>query len=183
MPSQISSLHRLVWTALLAAGIAVGAFIQIPIGPVPMTLQTLFVTLAGFVLGPLHGALCAGLYVLAGIIGLPVFSGGKSGLGVLFGPTGGFLLGFVLSAALAGLSRVGSQSPGLVRLILFGLLSTLVVFALGIPWLRFVLNIGWIKALAIGFTPFIFGGAVKLALAIACGRFIVQYRLGPLDRR
>src|SRR5512133_1411896 len=96
---RLAATHRLVWTALLAACIAAGAWLQLPIGPVPVTLQPLFIVLAGFLLGPARGAAAVALYVLAGVLGMPVFAGGKAGLGVLLGPTGGYLVGFILAAA------------------------------------------------------------------------------------
>lgn len=103
--SPLTELHKQVWTALLAALIAVGALIQLPIGPVPVTLQTFFIVLAGYILGPVSGAAAMLLYILAGAIGLPIFAGGKAGFAVLFGPTGGYLLGFVGTAYLAGFGK------------------------------------------------------------------------------
>ncbi|MGB8933246.1 MAG: biotin transporter BioY, partial [Anaeromyxobacteraceae bacterium] len=88
---RLAATHRLVWTALLAACIAVGGWLQLPIGPVPITLQPLFILIAGYLLGPARGAAAVALYVLAGVLGMPVFAGGKAGLGVLLGPTGGYL--------------------------------------------------------------------------------------------
>ncbi|MBK7820828.1 MAG: biotin transporter BioY [Tessaracoccus sp.] len=90
-----------VFAALLAA-LSLTPAIPIGIVPVPITLQLTGVALAGLCLGWWRGAAAVGLYVLVGLAGLPVFAGGKAGIGVLFGPTGGYLVGFVLSAALIG---------------------------------------------------------------------------------
>ena len=105
-PTALVDLHRLSWVALMAALVASGAFFSIAIGPVPITFQDLFIALAGFVLGPRYGVYSVALYILAGAAGLPVFSGGKSGLGHLAGPTGGYLAGYVLLAFCTG---VGSR--------------------------------------------------------------------------
>lgn len=90
------------FVAVFAALAAVMSFIAIPVGPVPITLQTLGVTLAGVLLGPVRGFLAIALWIVVGLLGLPVFSGGTSGLSVLAGPTAGYLLSFPFAAALAG---------------------------------------------------------------------------------
>jgi len=87
--SNIADLHRLVWLALCAALMAVGSYVSIPVGAVPFTMQTFFVMLAGLILGPVRAPLAAALFVAAGLLGLPIFVGGRSGLAVLLGPTGG----------------------------------------------------------------------------------------------
>ena len=93
----------MIYASLFGAGTAAGAYLIIPLPPVPITLQTLFVWgLAGALLGARLGALSQLVYLLIGIIGLPVFAGGKAGLGVLFGPTGGYLIGFVAGAWVIG---------------------------------------------------------------------------------
>lgn len=171
--------HRLVWTALLGACIAVGAWLQLPIGPVPFTLQPLFVWLAGLLLGPWSGAAAAVLYLAAGVLGLPVFAGGASGLGVLFGPTGGYLLGFVLGAAVAGLARRRGQplrwAPGLVA----GVAAMAVTYATGVTRLKVVLHLDWAKALLAGAAPFVLQDLVKVALAVAIARALTARRLAP----
>jgi len=88
--------------ALFGALTALGAYILLPVPPVPITLQTLFLYLAAAVLGGALGAWSQIVYLLLGVIGLPVFAGGKAGLGVLTGPTGGYLAGFIPAAWLTG---------------------------------------------------------------------------------
>jgi hypothetical protein len=92
-------------TALFAALIAAGTFISIPLPftPVPVVMQNLFSLLAGLVLGPMLGAASVALYLIAGLIGAPVYAGATSGIARLLGPTGGFLFGYLLSAFVAGL--------------------------------------------------------------------------------
>lgn len=89
--------------ALFAAIICLGAFMNIPIGPVPIALQNVLCLLSAILLGGLFASFPTGLFLLAGLLGLPVYSGGKAGLAVWAGPTGGFLLGYFLAAFLAGL--------------------------------------------------------------------------------
>lgn len=165
MTESLASLHRLVWTALMAALMAAGAFLNLPLGPVPFTLQTLFVFLAGYVLGPVHGPAAVLLYIAAGAAGLPVFSGGKSGLAVLLGPTGGYLAGFVLCAAVTGLARKGDKDswPLLAAL---GLAGLVFVYGLGLVQLALVTGMDWKRAVAVGLLPFLPGCVVKMALAI-----------------
>lgn len=91
MSERRTSVKDIVLTADFAALIAAGSVFVLPVGPVPVTFQTLVIALAGLYLGPGPGMSAVALYILAGGIGVPVFAGGKAGLGVLFGPTGGIL--------------------------------------------------------------------------------------------
>lgn len=96
------SLRKKMLVSLFAALLCVSSYIVIPIGPVPVTLQVLFVLLAGAVLGAEMGALSVLIWIMLGTFGLPVFAGGKAGPMVLLGPTGGYLLGFVICAWVVG---------------------------------------------------------------------------------
>ena len=179
---SLTNLHGLVWTALLAASIAAGAYLIVPIGPVPVSMQPFFVFLAGFILGPRQGAMAMGLYLLAGTIGLPVFSGGKSGLGHLLGPTGGYLFGFVLSAYLCGLARKGPALIPWGKGLAYGSAALLVAYGAGATWLKFALDISVAKALALGVVPFIPWDAVKVLAALACSRYLSRFNLLPGQR-
>ena len=95
-------LRKKMLVSLFASLLCVSSYIILPIGPVPVTLQVLFVFLAGAVLGAEMGALSVVIWILLGFFGLPVFAGGKAGPMVLLGPTGGFLIGFVLCAWIVG---------------------------------------------------------------------------------
>jgi biotin transport system substrate-specific component len=178
----LAGIHRLVWTALLAACITVGAWFQLPIGPVPVTLQPLFVFLAGYLLGPAHGAGAVALYVLAGVVGIPVFAGGHAGLGVLLGPTGGFLVGFVLAAGVAGLAaRRRAPRAGLswARGLVAGVAALAVAYAVGVAWLARVLHLGPRQAVVVGVLPFVGPDLVKVAVAVAVARRLRAHRLAP----
>jgi biotin transport system substrate-specific component len=174
--APLASLHRLVWAALMAALTAVGAYVSLPLGPVPISLQTLFVMMSGFILGPAYGAAAMGLYLGAGMVGLPVFAGGKSGFAALMGPTGGYLIGFIACAFITGLAGGNAKWP---RLVLFSLFGTAALYALGILRLKFFLDASWGKTLAVGMIPFLPGNALKLVLAVAAQRFLQRKKLLP----
>lgn len=96
------SIHSIVLCALFAALITVGTFIRIPVPPVPFTLQTLFVILAGLVLGAKLGTVSVLVYIALGLAGFPIFSSGAGGIGYVLMPTFGYMIGFVAGAAAAG---------------------------------------------------------------------------------
>ncbi|MDR2611650.1 MAG: biotin transporter BioY [Deltaproteobacteria bacterium] len=149
-----------LWAALFAAG----AYASVPLGPVPVTLQTFFILLCGFTEGP-RAWKAAALYVGAGLAGLPVFAGGVSGPAVLLGPTAGFALSFPLSACVAGLAARGRRS--LPKYALFGALSTILTNSAGALGLHVNLSLPWARAF-LAVAPFLPGGAVKIAAAALC---------------
>jgi biotin transport system substrate-specific component len=163
------NLQKLVLAALMAALTAAGAYMAIPIGPVPIVLQSLFVILSGLVLGSRWAAASMAIYLLAGVVGLPVFAGGSGGLAKLIGPTGGYLVGFPLAAFLIGL--VAERSGGRLWVNLLGLVAgSLMIYLCGVTWLKTVLDISVNKALAMGMWPFLPGDALKIAAALALER-------------
>ena len=167
------SIQQLTWTVLLAALIPIGGVLQIPIGPVPISLQTFFVLLAGLLLGPAHGVLAVVLYLVAGLLGLPVFAGGASGVGVVQGPTGGFLLGFLPMVWIAGLAVRGREEPlDWERGLSWATAATALNLAIGVPWLKLVTGMGWEKTLEVGLFPFLPGAALKILASVAVCRFL-----------
>ena len=162
------ALIKIALTALFAALTAAGAFIAIPVGPVPIVLQNLFALLSGLILGPVLGSAAVGLYLLAGTLGLPVFAGGTAGIARFAGPTGGFLVGYLLAAFTAGaIMGKASARTSLPRLITAVILGFLIVYVPGVFWLKTSLNLGLRAALAMGFLPFIIGDVLKGIAAIA----------------
>lgn len=160
----------MVFASLFAALVAAGAYIEIPLpfSPVPLTLQVFFVLLAGSMLKSKWGGLSILVYLLLGIAGLPVFSGGGSGFGVLLGPTGGYLIGFVLAAYLIGwLSEAAEKNgkPGIMTYALSMGAGVLVLYACGTVQLMFVAELGLKTALLFGTLPFLPGEIVKTAVA------------------
>ncbi|HPC47039.1 MAG TPA: biotin transporter BioY [Deltaproteobacteria bacterium] len=127
------SAKKIALAALFAALTAVGSFIRIPLWPVPLTLQTFFVLMAGLVLGPGVGALSQVVYLLVGLTGLPVFSGG-GGPSYLMSPTVGYLAGFVLAPVVTGLVAGGSRLS-FARALIACLAGTAAVYAVGAPYL------------------------------------------------
>ena len=182
MPNTLTDLHQLVWTALMAAMVAAGAYLIFPIGPVPISMQPFFVFLAGFALGPKHGLLALGLYLLAGTVGLPVFSGGHSGLGHLIGPTGGYLFGFALAAWLCGFARRSGKIVPWGAGLAWGGVALLLVYALGGGWLKFALDMTWTKAWLVGVVPFIPWDGLKVIAALVCVRYLFRFGLLPGQR-
>lgn len=148
-----------------AALTAVLAQVAVPLYPVPITGQTLAVLLVGATLGAARGALSLALYAILGIVGLPVFSDYASGVHVVLGPTGGYIIGFIVSAALVGwLSERAWERQVLKALATFAA-GTLIVFAFGLPWLAVALGLDLWQTLEAGLFPFLIGGAIKALIA------------------
>lgn len=145
--------------------------IPVPALPVPITLQALGVMLAGCMLGPARGAAAVGLYLVLAAIGLPVLPGGRGGLGVYAGPTGGFLIGMLFGAALCGAmaQRVARSGAGTLPAMLGYFAAALagglvVVYAIGIPWLAAIAGMTLGKA-ALAMAVFLPGDIAKALLA------------------
>jgi len=139
----------------------------LPGSPVPYTLQTFGILLVGGSLGLRRGGISALLYVLLGVVGLPFFAEGKGGISVVWGATGGYLVGFVFAAALVGrLAELGwdRRLGGAVGATLF---ATLVIYAFGVPWLAVSTGMSPAAAIAAGLTPFLLVDTVKLLVAAA----------------
>ncbi len=154
--------------SLITAGAAltgIAAQVAVPLWPVPITGQTLAVLLVGSSLGALRGALSMLLYMAAGTLGLPVFSDMSSGLGVIAGPTGGYILGFVAAAGLTGWLAQRSWDRKILGGLISFLAGTCVIFALGMAWLAVSMGLTLELTLQYGLYPFILGGLVKAALA------------------
>lgn len=171
MDPTLESLQMTVYSALFAALITAGAFLAIPIGPVPIVLQNFFVLLAGLLLGGQWGVFSVVIYLLAGACGLPVFAGAAGGLGRLFGPTGGYLWGYLPAVFVTGgLSRrLGRKTGGDLAALACG---TMLVYAFGVPWLKLVAGLDWTQALALGMLPFLPGDALKIVAAVAVARVL-----------
>lgn len=155
----------IVLVAAGAALTAIAAQVQVPLWPVPITAQTLAVLLVGSSLGALRGTLAMVLYAVLGMVGLPVFSDDGSGMGVILGPTGGYIVGFVFAAAFTGWIAQRSWDRRILRSILAFLAGTVVTFLIGLPWLAIVLGLDLQQTLQAGLYPFIIGGTVKAIVA------------------
>lgn len=163
-PSHLP-VRGMVYASLFGAATAAAAYVIIPLPPVPVTMQTFVLFVGAALLGPRLGALSQFIYVLLGIMGMPVFAGGKAGLGVLFGPTGGYLLGFVAAGFVIGFIVRLRNGPGL-RWYLFSMSAgTLVVYLLGVGQLSLVADLALDKAIAVGVLPFLPGDVLKIVAA------------------
>lgn len=164
-----NDLRMTVLAALFAALIAVGAFIAIPIGPVPIVMQNFFVLLCGLLLGPRWGLAACGVYLLAGALGLPVFAGGTGGLGRFFGPTGGYLLAYLPAVFLAGWISQNKKNAMVWDTIAM-VLASVMIYALGVSWLKISTGMGWSKSVAVGMLPFLLGDLLKIVAAVVVAR-------------
>jgi len=156
--------YRIAGIAAFALLTALGAFVRIPLPftPVPITLQTLFVVLAGVYLGGRDAAGSQLAYLGIGAIGLPVFAGG-AGVAHLMGATGGYLLAFPLAAWMVGaLVRPGDR---LLRALAVFTGAKVIIFGLGTVWLATVLGVDASRAIALGVLPFLPGAVIKVAAA------------------
>ena len=170
-------LHMTVYASLLAALTAAGAYLAIPIGPVPIILQNLFIFLSGLLLGSKWGVASVGIYLLAGALGLPVFSGGVGGVGRFAGPTGGYLLGFLPAVYVIGLITEKTRNR-VVFDVLAMACAGMIIYACGVIWLKVLTGMTLAKTLAVGMYPFILGDALKIAAAVPIAKVLrpVIYR-------
>lgn len=164
-----NQLRMMVYASLFSALTAVGAFLAIPIGPVPIVLQNMFVYLAGLLLGSRWGLASVGVYLLAGSVGLPVFSGGLGGIGRLVGPTGGYLIGYLPTVFIIGKIAQNTR-PRWMTDVLAMICGTLVLYACGVSWLKMISGMPLAKTLMLGMYPFLIGDALKIAAAAAIAR-------------
>jgi biotin transport system substrate-specific component len=139
--------------------------IEVPMVPVPMTMQTYAVIVIGALFGGRLAAETVAAYLVQGAAGLPFFAGGAAGALYVTGPTGGYLLGFLVAATVVGVLADRGWTTGWVRLAATMLLGEAVIFACGVAWLSTYLGVP--KAFAGGFVPFVPGDLLKTALAVA----------------
>ena len=131
-------LRMMIYTAVFAALTAVGAFLRLPMWPVAITLQFLFTAMAGVLLGPKYGALSQAVYVAVGLVGIPVFTMG-GGIGYVFQPSFGFLLGLIPAAAVIGGLSAGAKSPWRISLACLAGLG--VLYMVGLPYMALICNV------------------------------------------
>lgn len=157
--------------ALIIAGtilLAVSAKLQVPLPPVPMTMQTFVVLVMGAVYGPRLGSATMLAYLAEGLAGIPVFAAPTAGPAYMAGPTAGYLAGFVASVAFVGLAARRGWCGRLVPLAATLGFGHLMILAFGVGWLSHL--VGWEKAVLTGFVPFAWATLVKTVLAVAAVR-------------
>lgn len=161
---------RSVFTCLFAAIICAGSMISIPVGPVPIVLQNAFAIMAGLILGPIQGAGAVGLFLVAGSLGLPVFSAGKSGFVTFAGPTGGYLIGYFIGALVAGYSvrraPLDDAKQALPVIMSAAIAGFACIYIPGILVLKKNLALTLPEAVLKGVVPFIVGDLIKIAILV-----------------
>lgn len=166
-PSRSAGLLR---SAVLVAGgvclITLGAKASVPFWPVPLTLQTLAISVVAAAYGLRLGLATVASYLMAGLLGVPVFAGMTTGIAPFVGPTGGFLAGFLLMAAIIGAAADRGWDRAWPRILAAMALANVIVFLPGLAWLGAFTGYG-AKLVAAGVTPFVVGTLVKTALAAA----------------
>ncbi|WP_342535556.1 biotin transporter BioY [Lysinibacillus sp. FSL K6-1151] len=169
------STYQYVLAAFGAAIIAVLAQVTIPLPLIPITGQTLAVGIVVTILGTRLGTISVLLYILLGAVGLPVFSGMSGGLGILVGPTGGYIVGFLVTAIIMGL-YLDQFGITFVHAIIANIIGMIITLAFGTVWLKIIAEYTWTAAFMGGVAPFIVVGIVKAVLAAWIG-VIVRRRL------
>lgn len=178
---------RSIFIILFAALICAGCFIAVPVGPagVPIVLQNMFVVLSSLILGGFGGFWAAVIFVAAGALGLPVYSGGTGGIAQLFGPTGGFLIGYIFAALAAGLiarAPFSAEKPfsrmTIAKLILAALAGYVILYIPGVLWFMHLTGKGFVPTVAACVIPFIPGDIIKLAVTVP-----VAAKLRPVAAR
>jgi biotin transport system substrate-specific component len=164
-------IRMMVYASLLAALTAASALITIPIGEVPVILYNFFILMMGLLLGSRWGAASIAVYLLAGGLGLPVFAGGKGGIAILLGPTGGYLIGFLPAVFIIGFISEKFKQRFSYDIIAM-LCGTVVIYAFGVIQLKIVLGKTWIVTMALGVFPFIFFDIVKVVAAAVTAKAV-----------
>lgn len=166
-----------IFIALLVLALAAQISISIPVneGLIPITGQTLAVLLVGYFLGEVWGTLAVALYVLLGLLGLPILAEGKAGWSVLTGGSGGYLIGFIVGAYTVGRLKLIGMGHTFFKAVLNQSLGTVVILVFGVGWLTYLY--GFEKGLLYGFYPFWKGAVIKVllgALVIVSGKWIIE---------
>lgn len=174
MKSKSMTTYQLALTAVMTAIICIlgPMTLMIPVSPVPISLANLAICLSIVILGMKLGTLSCILYLLIGLIGLPVFSGFSGGIGKLAGPTGGYLVGYLFLALIGGFFVERFSGRNVKQRALQGvglLLGTVVLYAFGTVWLAYMAGMNFTEALAAGVLPFIPGDLVKIFITLLVG--------------
>ncbi|MFZ9987385.1 MAG: biotin transporter BioY [Candidatus Nanopelagicales bacterium] len=143
-------------------GLAAQVAIPLPFTPVPLTLQTFAVLLAGAALGSLRGILAMSLYAVAGVVGVPWFAEGSSGFALA---SFGYILGFIVAAGIVGRIAEHGATHSAWRTAGLMIIGNLAIYSVGVTWLKYAIDSTWVTALQLGVVPFLIGDAVKIALA------------------
>ncbi len=175
MTNEQIKLRSMILTALFAAIIGVLAQLTIPLPLVPITGQTLAIGLAATILGSRYGTVSVLLYLVIGAAGVPIFAEFQGGISKLFGPTGGYLVGFIPAAFIIGY-YMEKTSFTFMNGMIANTIGMVITLIFGTAWLKISAELSWTAAIASGITPFVIVGLIKAALASWIG-IIVRKRL------
>lgn len=153
--------------ALFAALLCISSYISIPLpfSAVSLTVQTLIINMIAILFPPKKAGMTVLVWILLGLVGLPVFSGGMGGPGKLFGPTGGYIFGYLAAAVILSLLKGKKGKTGRELLVTVAVGMPL-IYVIGTPWMMAVTGIGWKAALLTGVVPFLPGDVAKCAAAV-----------------
>lgn len=165
VPHSVVADIALVTGAAIFVGLLAQVNIHLGFTPVPITGQTLGVLLAGSALGWRRGSLSMALYVVAGIIGVPWYSGHAHGWTAATGSTGGYLLGFIVAAGICGVLAQQGNDRKVLPAMGSMVIGNIVIYAFGVSWLAHYLHVSLSKAITLGMTPFLLGDFVKIVVA------------------
>ncbi|MGP1594690.1 MAG: biotin transporter BioY [Treponema sp.] len=180
----MNTIQKIIAAAVFAALICAGWMIAIPLGPIPLVLQNALAILSGLVLGPVYGSCAVLIFLLLGAVGLPVFSGGRGGIAVFAGPTGGFLAGYCVGAAAAGLIMLLFYRKEYRAVVRYAVITVaactgfICIYVLGLPWFKYTLGLTWPHTFAKGCIPFILPDAIKAVITV-----LITAKVIPVVRR
>ena len=162
------TIQQIAMIAVMTAVTCVLAPLSIPIGPVPISLTNLVIYFSLFILGTEKGTISYLIYLLIGLVGIPVFSGFTSGPGKLFGPTGGYLIGYLFLVFFTGLfvEKFPNKIP---MYFVGGIIGIIVCYAFGTVWFVLQYKVGFLEALTMCVFPYIPMDLVKLVAAVIIG--------------
>lgn len=172
---KATTLRGLILASIFVAITAILAQVQVQLWIVPFSGQTLAVGLAATILGSRYGSLSMIGYLLVGLIGVPVFAGLSGGPHIVFGPTGGYIIGFIAAAYATG-RILEKTSFNLKMALVANIVGMFVSLIFGVIQLKFILDLSWGAAMASGFYPFLIVGFIKAFLASWIG-ILVRRRL------
>jgi len=154
----------LVLGAAAFVGVAAQVIIPLPFTPVPLSLSTFAVLLSAAALGTVRGVLAMSIYAVAGMVGVPWFASGTSGIQT---PTLGYIIGYILAAAIVGKLAETGATKSMWRTAGIMILGTTIIYLIGFTWLKFAIDVSWAQALTLGVAPFLIGDAIKVLAAAA----------------
>ncbi len=167
-----------LYVALFTGLIIIGSFIRVPLF-VPITLQTLFIYIAGLSIG-WYALLSVGAYLALGTAGLPIFAKGNAGIAYFIGPTGGFLIGFLIVIVIIAILRRSTQQILWNALVL--VIATIALYIIGATWFAMATSHGFLKTMQFAVLPFLVGDALKIVVAVGVHRAIEPVITRQLNR-